>query len=63
MNVKNKMLQETLSDLLTFGAQKIHRLITNLQNTAKPMPWSSTAANANEQMSLDRVASRVQTLG
>lgn len=37
MNVKNKMLQETLSDLLTFEAQNIHRLITNLQNTAKLM--------------------------
>lgn len=56
VNLKNKMLQKTLSDLLTFEAQKIHRLITNLQNNAKAMPRSSAAPDAKEQMSLDRVA-------
>lgn len=59
MNVKNKMLQETRSDLLTFEPQEIYGLITNLQNSAKARPWSSAAAN--EQMSLDRVASTVPT--
>lgn len=63
MNAKNERLQETPSDLLTFGTQKIYRFITNLQNTAKPMSWSSAAANANEQMSLDRGVSTEQTPG